>query len=137
MLGQHLLKRLHTRSVLRGLYLCGESTVMGTGTPTVTTSGISAANAVLAKEGLAPFRYQKDMPNFVTTAQSPMTKDKLYSAFPQEQREVMTQAMSCRFCEHPSCSKTLDGARHDAARARRQHPRRSDAAEKVRKDRAA
>ena len=108
MLGQHLLKRPHTRGILRGLYLCGESTVMGTGTPTVTTSGISAANAVLAKEGLAPFRYQKDMPNFVTTAQSPMTKDKLYSAFPLDQREVMTQAMACRFCEHPSCSKTLD-----------------------------
>lgn len=101
-------KRNSLKGMLKGLYLCGESTVMGTGTPTVTTSGISAANAVLAKEGLAPFRYQKDMPNFVTTAQSPMTKDKLYSAFPLEQREVMTLAMACRFCEHPSCSKTLD-----------------------------
>ena len=105
-------KRNSLNGMLKGLYLCGESTVMGTGTPTgtptVTTSGISAANAVLMKEGLAPFRYQKDMPKFVTAVPSPLTKDMLYSAFPREQREVMTQAMVCRFCEHPSCSKTLD-----------------------------
>lgn len=49
MLGQHMFKRLHTKSQWENLYNCGESTVMGTGTPTVTTPGISAANAVLKK----------------------------------------------------------------------------------------
>ena len=49
MLGQHMFKRLHTRTKWDNLFCCGESTVMGTGTPTVTTSGIAAANAILKK----------------------------------------------------------------------------------------
>ena len=40
-----MFRRLHTRTEWDNLYCCGESTVMGTGTPTVTTSGLSAANA--------------------------------------------------------------------------------------------
>ncbi|MDD5701396.1 MAG: NAD(P)/FAD-dependent oxidoreductase [Dehalococcoidales bacterium] len=49
MLGQHMFKRLHTRTIWKNLFCCGESTIMGTGTPTVTTTGLSAANAVLKK----------------------------------------------------------------------------------------
>ncbi|NMD27015.1 MAG: FAD-dependent oxidoreductase, partial [Chloroflexi bacterium] len=36
MLGQHILKRLHTRTEWDNLFCCGESTVQGTGTPSVT-----------------------------------------------------------------------------------------------------
>ena len=46
-LGQHMLKRLKTKGDIEGLYNCGESTVMGTGTPAVTVSGISVANLIL------------------------------------------------------------------------------------------
>lgn len=56
MMGQHLMKRQHTRTRWKGLYCCGESTVMGTGTPTVTISGIAAANAVLKECGQGTVR---------------------------------------------------------------------------------
>ena len=65
MMGQHLMKRQHTRTRWKGLYCCGESTVMGTGTPTVTISGIAAANAVLKECGKEPFAWRPDMPGYV------------------------------------------------------------------------
>lgn len=108
MLGQHLLKRPHTRSEYKGLYLCGESTVMGTGTPTVTTSGLSAANAVLKDSGLERYVYRKNMREHVRTVGKPFTRDMLYDGYPPAERDMMRGAMMCRFCEHPSCSRTLD-----------------------------
>ena len=40
MLGQHMFKRLRGRTEWDNLFCCGKSIVMGTGTPTVTTSGL-------------------------------------------------------------------------------------------------
>lgn len=110
MLGQHMLHRLHTRSEWSTLFCCGESTVMGTGTPAVTVSGISAANAVLKKLGKAPFVYQKDMKNYVRIVNKPFTAEAQYSAWPDPAREIMVKASACQFCEEPGCSrdKTLD-----------------------------
>lgn len=54
-MGQHLFHRPHARTHVPGLYLAGEGTVMGTGTPAVTVSGISAANAILRDFGLAAY----------------------------------------------------------------------------------
>ncbi len=105
MLGQHMFKRLHTKSEWNNLYYCGESTVMGTGTPTVTTSGISAANAVLKKYKKEPYLYQKNQENFVRIIDKPVTKDKLFTQYPKETQEIMCEAMRCRYCEHPSCTK--------------------------------
>lgn len=104
MLGQHMFRRQHTRTEWDNLFCCGESTVMGTGTPTVTTSGISAANAVLKKRGLEQFVYQKDQKNFVRVVERPFTRERLYESEPEPQKTVMQQAMRCRFCEHPTCS---------------------------------
>ena len=103
MLGQHMFRRLHTKTEWDTLFCCGESTVMGTGTPTVTTSGLSAANAILKKRGLLPFVYQKDQPNFVRRLPHPFTKERLYADEPEHRRGVMQAAMRCRFCERPSC----------------------------------
>lgn len=103
MLGQHMFRRLHTRTEWDTLFCCGESTVMGTGTPTVTTSGLSAANAVLKKRGLAPFVYEKDRPNFVRQLPRPFTKAMLYANEPEPRRGLMQAAMRCRFCERPTC----------------------------------
>lgn len=110
MLGQHMFKRLHTRSEWENLFCCGESTVMGTGTPTVTTSGISAANAVLKKRGLAPYVYQPERQNMVRIVARPVTAENLYQDVPEELREVMQKAARCHYCEQPSCSAgmTLD-----------------------------
>lgn len=103
MLGQHMFKRLHTRTEWENLFCCGESTVMGTGTPTVTTSGLSAANAILKKHGLEPFVYRNDTKNYVRQLPVPFTADQLYADEPGPRREIMRAAMRCRFCEHPSC----------------------------------
>ena len=103
MLGQHMFRRQHTRTDWDNLFCCGESTVMGTGTPTVTTSGLSAANAVLKKRGLEPFVYQKDQKNFVRVVERPFTSERLYESEPEPQKTIMLQAMRCRFCENPTC----------------------------------
>ncbi|MDH4366772.1 MAG: FAD-dependent oxidoreductase [Dehalococcoidia bacterium] len=104
MLGQHMLHRLHTRSEWDNLFCCGESTVMGTGTPTVTTSGISAANAVLKKLRLEPFKYQPDMKNYIKTVAKPFRAESLYEGYPEETRAIMRQASRCQYCENPQCS---------------------------------
>jgi prolycopene isomerase len=104
MLGQHMLHRLHTRTEWDNLFCCGESTVMGTGTPTVTTSGISAANAVLKKLKLEPFKYQPDMKNYVRVMAKPFRADSLYQGYPEETRAIMREASRCQYCESPQCS---------------------------------
>ena len=103
MLGQHMFKRLHTRTEFPNFYCCGESTVMGTGTPTVTTSGLSAANAVLKKRGLTPFVYDKNQKNYVRQLPLPFTKEQLYADEPEPMQSILRAAMRCRFCEHPTC----------------------------------
>ncbi|NLT14825.1 MAG: NAD(P)-binding protein, partial [Clostridiales bacterium] len=105
MLGQHMFRRLHTRTEWDNLFCCGESTVMGTGTPTVTTSGLSAANALLKKLGKEPYTYRKGMQNYVRIVDKPFTADRLFEAYDEPARAVMCEAMRCRLCEHPSCTK--------------------------------
>ena len=105
MLGQHMFKRLHTRTKWDNLFCCGESTVMGTGTPTVTTSGIAAANAILKKYKKTIFAYQKEQENYVRIIDKPVTKDKLFAQYPEDVKQIMHEAMRCRLCEYPSCTK--------------------------------
>lgn len=105
MLGQHMLKRLHTRTEWENLFCCGESTVMGTGTPTVTTEGLSAANAILKKIGYEPFAFREGMRNYVRIVSKPFTKDRLFADYDEEERQVMIKAMRCRLCEQPTCVK--------------------------------
>lgn len=108
MLGQHMLKRLHTKTQWDSLYCCGESTVMGTGTPTVTVSGVSAANAILKKLGLDQYVYDPDMPNVVRMVEKPYPREKLFEGYPEEIRALMEQAWRCQLCEDPACSHHCD-----------------------------
>ncbi|NTU89466.1 MAG: NAD(P)-binding protein [Actinobacteria bacterium] len=108
MLGQHLFRRLHTKSDWPSLYCCGESTVMGTGTPTVTTSGISAANAILKKVGLKPFEYSETLPSYVEIVRKPFTTDDLFKGYPEDARGIMRKASLCQYCEKPRCSTDVD-----------------------------
>ena len=103
MLGQHMFRRLHTRTEWDNLFCCGESTVMGTGTPTVTTSGISAANAVLKKCGLEPFAYRPGMKNYVRILKPPVRSGDLYQDVPDNLQTLMRLASACQFCENPRC----------------------------------
>lgn len=106
MLGQHMFKRLHTRTEWSNLFCCGESTVMGTGTPTVTTSGISAANVVLKKYNKEPFVYKPGMKNYIRMVQKPFTADMLYAGYDEKKRNIMLETMRCRNCEHPTCTNS-------------------------------
>ena len=81
---------------------------MGTGTPTVTTSGFSAANAVLKKIGKEPYIYRENMRNFVRIVDKPFTSDRLYDGHDEALRAVMFKAMRCRLCENPTCSNEVD-----------------------------
>ncbi|MDD4036918.1 MAG: FAD-dependent oxidoreductase [Sphaerochaeta sp.] len=107
-LGNHMFKRQHIRTAWDTLFCCGESTMMGTGTPTVTTSGIAAANAVLSKRGLEPYLYQPDRKEYVHLIKAPFTSDQLYASSNAQQREVQLLARRCQLCEHPSCSQGTD-----------------------------
>jgi prolycopene isomerase len=104
-IGQHLLKRLHTRTEWDRLYCCGESTAMGTGTPAVTVSGVSAANAVLSAKGLAPFKYDPARRSQVTSLDRPATFDDVLRGHTPEVREIMRLAGECEFCEDPLCQQ--------------------------------
>lgn len=83
-LGQHMLRRLHIQSEWPSLFYCGESTVMGTGTPAVTVSGLSAANAILRKTGRQPFVYQPDRPNLSAKSPSPLPRPCFMRIFPSQ-----------------------------------------------------
>ena len=107
MLGQHMFKRLHIRSEWDNLFCCGESTVMGTGTPTVTTSGLSAANAILKKKGMELFVYEPDRKQYVRIVEAPYTEDRLFEGYANEEKKIMREASRCLFCEHPLCSEGL------------------------------
>jgi prolycopene isomerase len=104
MLGQHMFKRQHIRTDWDNLFCCGESTVMGTGTPTVTTSGLTAANVVLKKLGKEPFVFRQGMKNYVRIVDKPFTTNKLFEGSNETEAAVMRSAMRCRFCEQPTCT---------------------------------
>lgn len=108
MLGQHMLMRQSIRTRWKGLYCCGDSTTMGTGTPTVTTSGIAAANAVLKKRGMKPYVWEADMRNYVHVLRSPVKNDWMYQFYPQQKAEIMELAGRCLYCETlVSCDKKV------------------------------
>ena len=109
-MGQHMFKRLHIQSEWDNIYCCGESTIMGTGTPAVTVSGVSAANAILKKKGLPIFEYDKNVKNMVRTLSHPVTKEMLQQGLPAHDVEIMELSSKCQFCESAPCmeSTTLD-----------------------------
>ncbi len=65
-IGQDLLNRHHAQGEWDSFYFVGESTVMGTGSPAVTISGISAANLILRKRRMKEYRYNEHTKNQVT-----------------------------------------------------------------------
>ena len=101
-MGQHMLKRLHIKSEFIGLYCCGESTVMGTGTPTVTVSGITAANAILKDKKLSLFKHSKKLKNYVREHKPPfLNNNKGEEIDPKKVLQI--KARNCQYCESPHC----------------------------------
>lgn len=98
-LGQHMLKRLNTKSEVEGLYNCGESTVMGTGTPAVTVSGISAANLILRDLDVEEYEYKEQMKQYVNIVKPP------FISSTAGKTEMVNLANKCQFCEEPKCQE--------------------------------
>ncbi len=96
MIGQELLRRPHARTRWPGLYLAGESTVMGTGTPAVTVSGISAADVALRDRRMGEYRWRPGLRNVVTVVDGPVPRRPAPTAAPDT-------AALCGWCEVPSC----------------------------------
>lgn len=101
-MGQHMFRRLHINSEFAGLYYCGESTIMGTGTPTVTVSGISAANAMLKDLGMEEFKYREGMTDFVREHAPGKISDQ-ESVGSDEAVKLDKLAARCEYCERPAC----------------------------------
>ncbi|MGL5380124.1 FAD-dependent oxidoreductase [Clostridium sp.] len=104
-LGQHMLKRLKTKSEINNLFNCGESTVMGTGTPAVTISGISAANLILRELGMEEFEYKEDMKNYVNIVKHPFKKEDLKISQNVNEDKAAKLALTCQFCDNPLCER--------------------------------
>ena len=100
MLGQHLLLRQSIRTRWDSLFCCGESTTMGTGTPTVTTSGIAAANAVLKKRGLPLYVWDPARKNQICVLTPPVEKEWLSQFYPPEQVKS-THLIAQKAMRHP------------------------------------
>ncbi|MGV8083661.1 MAG: FAD-dependent oxidoreductase [Coriobacteriia bacterium] len=95
-MGQHLFLRPHARTPVASLYLAGEGTVMGTGTPAVTVSGISAANAVLRDFGLPAFEAGASATGAVRVIPKGTPGNVLAT------REGLA-ARECQWCENAPC----------------------------------
>ena len=104
-LGQHMLKRLKTKGDIEGLYNCGESTVMGTGTPAVTVSGISVANLILRECNMQEYEQKYIKGDYVTIVQKPYTGDNLKLSSNKTEDKIGKLAMKCQYCINPRCKK--------------------------------
>lgn len=102
MLGQHMLKRQHCKTEVENLYCCGEGTVMGTGTPAVTASGIAAANLILRERHEKEYGKEEEKDNYVTIVKPPY-RDEIHVSSRQEVNELAKKVSGCQFCEKPSC----------------------------------
>lgn len=96
-MGQELLKRPHARTKTENLFMCGESTVMGTGSPSVTISGVSAANMVLRRLGKEEYR-ASDLPKHRAGSRinANAIENPMYTKFHED-------ASLCQWCEEAPC----------------------------------
>lgn len=97
-MGQHILFRQHSKGPRKGLFFAGESTIMGTGTPAVTVSGISAANRILRSLELPAFSSSKTPAGSLVKIIPAGTRGNV----PAGERAL--EASRCRWCENPACA---------------------------------
>ena len=109
-MGQELLKRPHARTKWENLFMCGESTVMGTGSPSVTISGVSAANMVLRRLGKEEYIWSKGMKNFVKEyrtsdlpKRNPSSSISANAIEDQKYISIHDNASLCQWCEEAPC----------------------------------
>ncbi len=109
-MGQELLKRPHARTKWKNLFMCGESTVMGTGSPSVTISGISAANMVLRRLGKDEYINKKGMKDYVREFRAvdlanTSNSSYIYTNALEDEKylKLHNEASLCQWCEDAPC----------------------------------
>jgi prolycopene isomerase len=109
-MGQELMNRPHAKTKWENLFMCGESTVMGTGSPSVTISGVSAANMVLRRLGKEEYIWRKGMKDYVKEYRAsdlPQVKAgsniRPNSIENQKFIEIHDEASLCQWCELAPC----------------------------------
>ena len=109
-MGQELLKRPHARTKWENLFMCGESTVMGTGSPSVTISGVSAANMVLRRLGKEEYIWRRGMKDFVKEYRATDLPDNNASSHiranaleNEKYIKLHDDASLCQWCEEAPC----------------------------------
>jgi prolycopene isomerase len=102
-IGQHMLQRLHARSEWKNLYICGDSTVMGTGAPATMVSGVGAANMVLRDLHKPEYDTRKFPKQYVHFVEQPYTRRPVHTGDAITQENAHLAAAQCQGCERPAC----------------------------------
>jgi prolycopene isomerase len=105
-IGQEMLKRLHARSEWKHLYFCGDSTVMGTGAPATTVSGVGAANVILRELHLPEYDSRKFPQQYVNIVDLPYRRPVFNPNDVITDQNAYLAAAECQGCQEPKC---MDG----------------------------
>jgi prolycopene isomerase len=102
-IGQEMLKRLHARSEWKHLYFCGDSTVMGTGAPATTVSGVGAANVILRELHLPEYEARKFTKQYVKLVDLPYRRPPFHQTEAISSANAYLAAAQCQGCQDPVC----------------------------------
>lgn len=105
-IGQEMLKRLHARSEWKNLYVCGDSTVMGTGAPATLVSGVGAANVVLRDMHLPDYDTRDFSRQYVEIVQTPYKRPVMLGNEAITDNDAWLAASQCQWCENPACVRS-------------------------------
>ncbi len=102
-IGQEMLKRLHARGEWKNLYVCGDSTVMGTGAPAAAVSGFGAANLVLRDLRMKEYSPRKFPDSVINFVDLPHRRPQVGADEPIDADNAWLYAAQCQWCEEPDC----------------------------------
>jgi len=103
---QFFMNRLKARSDWKNLYLCGDSTTMGEGVVSTTTSGVGAANVVLRDMGLPEYRPRPFARQYLNYVEGKAWTPPPHPDVPITAGSAVRLARECQLCEKPGCMKT-------------------------------
>lgn len=105
MLGQHILNRLGARTEFKNLYCVGDSTTMGEGVISTTTSAVGAANMVLKDLKMKQYLHRKFSKEYVNHVKG--TPNIPMPSIEEEFTETTAKRASieCQWCEDAVCMK--------------------------------
>lgn len=102
-IGQEMLNRLHARSEWKNLYFCGDSTVMATGAPATTVSGVGAANVILRDLHLPDYDAREFPKQFVHFVDQPYRRPDYSPTDEITDKNAWVAASHCQGCLDPKC----------------------------------